>query len=307
MPSPKTNIDICILTFKRPALLQSLLNGIAQLHSKPNIRRRLIIVDNDATKSASPVVEAMRNNHDFEIIYDVEPIQNIALARNRCLSHVTSEYLVFIDDDEVPRPEWLTAIIEATVKHQADVVFGPVVPNLPGNVPPWISKSIFFNRPRYQTGHKLNEGGVGNTLFRSEIFMMQNFRFNPDFGCTGGEDSELFYRLSLSGKKMIWCDEAVVYENIEEYRLCVKWIIARSFRCGQGYYRIYVARKKAKHKIVWFFKMTINILISIIGLILSPLRGRPVIVECLRETANQLGRISAPFGTFYSEYKKSAD
>lgn len=301
-----TNIDICIITFKRPALLHTLLKGIANLHIQPNIGINVIVVDNDAKKSAKPIVETMRDNIKFKIIYDVEPKQNIALARNRCLLHIVSEFLAFIDDDEVPEPEWLNEILEASVKHHADVVFGPVIPALPDNVPPWISKSIFFNRPRYKTGQIINEGGIGNTLLRSEIFTAKKFRFNPNFGCTGGEDSELFYRLCLSGKKMIWCDEAVVYENIEHHRLSVNWIIVRSFRCGQGYYRIYVAHQETKNKILWFLTTGRRILTSIIWLFFSLIKGRSVIVEALRETANQIGRISGPLGSFYQEYKKPA-
>ena len=47
------------------------------------------------------------------ISYDVEPEQNIALARNRAIGNASGEYVALIDDDEFPDKQWLLTLYEA--------------------------------------------------------------------------------------------------------------------------------------------------------------------------------------------------
>ena len=155
-------VDICIATFKRATLLTRLLQSIAGQNLDDNIIPQLIIVDNDHLASARRTVESIRADYPFPIVYDLEPEQNISLARNRCLSHAGGEIVVFVDDDEFVEENWLGELINTLQVFDADAVFGPVLPILDEKAPAWITKGGFLNRPRFRTGTIRDSGATGN-------------------------------------------------------------------------------------------------------------------------------------------------
>ena len=61
---------------------------------------RILIVDNDRNETARSVVEEFAARKSISIDYQVEPKQNIALARNRAVEHSIGEYLVYPVDSQ---------------------------------------------------------------------------------------------------------------------------------------------------------------------------------------------------------------
>jgi succinoglycan biosynthesis protein ExoM len=242
-------IDVCIATFMRPAMLWNLLLSL-QKQDLAGIHMRVIVVDNDREQSARKVVEDFRNASRFDVIYEVEGKQNISLARNRALCHVKSTYVAFIDDDESASRQWLRSLLDSLVKFDADVAFGPVLRTLPSGAPSWAVDC--FRMQRRKTGEIMQFGGAGNVMLARSVVTDRNTRFSVDFGLTGGEDTEFFYRLFLAGRRLIWCDEAIVTEPVAESRLTLQWIRRRGFRGGQTYNRIFVSRYSRVQKVQWF-------------------------------------------------------
>jgi succinoglycan biosynthesis protein ExoM len=245
----RTAIDVCIATFKRPALLSELLASL-QEQDLAGIAMRIIVIDNDRTQSARATVEAFSKRNLFDIVYDVEPQQNIALARNRALTHVTSDYFAFIDDDESVSSRWLRSLLDSMIAYKADIVFGPVICTLPVDAPAWAGRC--FGRPRRPTGAAMQFGGAGNVLLKRSTTAHPGTHFDPAFGLTGGEDTEYFYRQFLLKRRLIWCDEATATEAVPPARLTLKWIRRRGFRSGQNYHRIFVSRYSSYRKLSWF-------------------------------------------------------
>ena len=202
MAEPST-IDVCIATFKRPLMLSGLLASLER-QDLDGIRLRIVVIDNDHAQSARSAVEAFRAHSRFEVVYDVEPQQNIALARNRALSHVRSEYLVFIDDDESASPAWLQSLLKSLTRYDADIAFGPVARVLPDDAPNW-ARQCFLLRPG-RTGEQVQYGGAGNVMMRRSVLDADRVRFNPAFGLTGGEDTDFFYAVPQDiGARRHWC------------------------------------------------------------------------------------------------------
>src|SRR5579863_5817026 len=142
------HIAVCVATFRRPKLLQKLLNGIANLRfvkaAIPKIT--VIVVDNDASETARMVCS--RAAFPWGLKYVVEPKRGIAEARNRALKEVgDADFVAFIDDDEVPGNEWLDELLSTQAKCDADVVAGPICPSFTGDVPEWVRISGFFGSP----------------------------------------------------------------------------------------------------------------------------------------------------------------
>jgi succinoglycan biosynthesis protein ExoM len=231
------DISVCIATYRRAERLAALLDDLVRQELAP---REVVVVDNDASGSAGEVVEARRRmGAPFPIHYDVQPVQNIALTRNRTIELASGEWLAFVDDDERAPMPWLHQLAAAAIQYGADGVLGPVVPVMPLDAPAWIRRGTFYNWPRMGTGEVIpvNRLRFGNVLLRGSFLRAGAPPFDPAYGLTGGEDGDLLGRLVQRGMRIVWCDEAVVHEPVEPSRLSLRWLLLRGLRGGQDYAR----------------------------------------------------------------------
>ena len=106
-----------------------------------------------------------------------------------------ADALVFIDDDEVPSPEWLKHLVACQQAYGADVVSGPVIPHFMSEVPQWISTREILRETSLRDRHgRCRWARTGNVLIRMEVFDRIGL-FDDRFALTGGEDSDFFMRL----------------------------------------------------------------------------------------------------------------
>ena len=105
---PKSDhISVCICTFKRPEMLAKALEGVISQVTVSEFSYEVVVVDNDSRRSAEDTVRRFQSTNELKIIYDCEPEQNIALARNRAIQNATGNFIAFMDDDEFPITTWL--------------------------------------------------------------------------------------------------------------------------------------------------------------------------------------------------------
>jgi len=224
MTRAPVHITICICTFKRPNLLENLLEKLKDLTTEGLFTCSIVIVDNDSNESARSVVSHFSIRSPVPVTYCIEPRQNIALARNKAIQNATGDFIALIDDDELPRKDWLVNLLRACRTYNADGALGPVKPRFISRPPEWIIKSKFFERPEYETGYKMHwsQTRTGNVLFKKSILNGIRYPFHPQFG-TGSEDVDFFRRMSAKGNIFIWCNEAVVYEIIPPLRCTLSY------------------------------------------------------------------------------------
>lgn len=300
---PKATIDICLCTYKRPSLLRETLLSLEKQLLADDIVTKIYVVDNDIAASAESVVMEFKERGLIDIHYDIEPEQNIALARNRSIKLGKGQYVAFIDDDEVACDRWLNTLYDCFQKFEADAVFGPVLPIYPANAPNWVKEAGLIDRPHYVTGTQLITGGTGNALVKRSLLESRPYPFNPLFGLTGGEDAELFRRASKAGAKLIWCEEAVVQEHVPHNRITLSFVIRRAYRGGQSYARIVIAESNTQEKMIWFFKRLFFIVLSGVLLPFSYLIGRKYGINMLRKLFLNLGQFSIITGHYFYEYR----
>ena len=232
-------INVCVATYKRPELLRNLLRSLRAQEICGEFTFTIIVADNDAQRSAEPLVREL-NARGQKINYDVEPRQNISLARNKALSHATGDYIATIDDDEYADPRWLLNLYQTMLAHRADVVFGPVMPFFHANTPDYIRNSHAFRLPDPPTGSIENYvPATGNSLFRRALVQDMAVPFDPVFGKTGGGDTAFFETVRKQGYKRVWCREALVFEFIPPERTTWRWIMQREFCRGNIFFRVY--------------------------------------------------------------------
>ncbi len=231
---PKT-VSVCICTFKRPQLLRRTLEGVVRQETSGQFTFSIIVVDNDATQSASVVVEEVRAISSVEITYCCEPEQNISLARNKALEHATGNYVACLDDDEFPEKDWLLTLIKACECYSADGVLGPVRPWFDQPPPSWIIRGRFCERPEHPTGFLLHywQTRTGNVLFRRRILDGIQVPFRREFG-NGGEDQDFFRRMIQNGCRFVWCNEALVHEVVPPDRWERRYMLRRALLRGQN-------------------------------------------------------------------------
>lgn len=238
--SPPTLLSICICTFRRPEGLRRAISSLLEQAVPDGLEVEIVVVDNDPEGSARPTFDALRNTWGHtSVVYLHETKPGISFARNRCLEAARGLAIAFLDDDEIARPNWLSALWETMNRYRADAVFGPVLPEFAAQPPAWLSRSGAHQRPRFATGTPIAWGDsrTGNVLMSRRLVDLVG-EFDLRFGLTGGEDSFFFGSAAKKGARLVWCDEAQVEEVVPTARMQRRWLLRRAFLGGRTFTRL---------------------------------------------------------------------
>lgn len=231
--SPETvRIDICVCTFRRPELADTL-RSLASLDVAAHWWVRVVVADNDAVPSARGVVDAMRSAVPFPIAYVHCPGANISIARNACLEAADGDFLAFLDDDETAAPEWLAELVATAQTTGADAVLGPVRAHYRADAPRWMREGDFHSTLPVWVRGDIITGYTCNVLLDRSSRSVSGRRFSLARGRTGGEDTEYFAGLHKSGGKIAFAPKAWVHEPVPADRARISWLARRRFRSGQ--------------------------------------------------------------------------
>jgi glycosyltransferase involved in cell wall biosynthesis len=303
-------VTICIITFKRTVGLERLLQSLIHLRFKKSEQPliEILIVDNDKSMSAKVIADKMKRSLQWPIKYLVEEKRGIPFARNTALANSkNSDYIAFIDDDEIATGLWLDELLYALNKYEADVVGGPVLSLFESPPPDWIFRGGFFDRPRQQTGMIYPFAASGNVLIKSRIINNMSVLFDESFGMAGGTDTDFFLRLHESGYKIVWCNEAIVEEWVPSQRISLQWLLKRSFRKGNSGALYYIKNKNMTH-LTNGIKKSVRLLMCFlefpISLFLSALFwDRLYIMKTMIKTSSILGSLLSTLDMRYEDYK----
>lgn len=226
------HISVCICTFKRPDFLRRLFDDLRNQDTGGLFTYSIVVCDNDHLRSAEPLVSEFTTTANIAVKYCVEPQQSIALARNKAVQNATGNYVAFIDDDEFPESNWLQALFNACNKYSVDGVLGPVKPSFGTGVPNWIVKGRFYNKPCHKTGFVLASRNTrtSNVLLKAYVMQGMTLPFRPEF--RAGEDVDFFRRAIEQGHVFIWCNEAVVHEEIPPARWKRSYLLRKALLRG---------------------------------------------------------------------------
>lgn len=239
-------VSVCIASIGRPSLLLTIV-GARACTLPAGFALEIIVADDSADRAATVLVARLENRVGLHVV--ASAAQNIAVARNACLAQARGEYLVFIDDDEVPDRAWLERLIEQAGRRDnentgdVDAVQGSVVGIYPNDAPAWAKTLRPFDKTVGESGERLQVGSTCNLLVRRSTVERLGLRFDPAFGQSGGEDTDFCYRLTAAGGVIVCSPEAVVYENVPLARLNFRHLVRRYGRGGHTYASVVLARK----------------------------------------------------------------
>lgn len=290
MNNEPQHIGVCICTYKRPELLKRLLVALAGQETGGLFSYSIVVIDNDKARSAERVVADFMTASPVPVSYDVEPVQNICLARNRAIANAGGEYVALIDDDEFPERHWLLRLYETAQREDVDGVLGPVKSHFDQKPPDWVIGCRFFDRPGHPTGFVIHwsEGRTGNVLFKRRLFTPGEPPFDPSFH--RGGDTDFFTRMYNKGHVFIWCDEAVVFEVVPPSRWTREFMLKRALLRGS------ITLKNPGFTARSVGKSLVAASVYIVALPFAFLLGQSKFMDLLVRLCDHLGKILAYVG-----------
>ncbi len=236
MPTGGFAIDVCICTYRRPSIVETL-RGIAAQELPPQTALRVIVADNAADAEARARVCAAGQEFGLDVVYVHAPEKNISIARNACLGAADAAWLAFVDDDERPSPIWLKELIAEAQRGDWDAVLGPVQALYPDTAPSWLKICDLHSTRPVWIEDRIETGYTGNVLFRRALIQRDGLAFRVELGRSGGEDLDFFYRFRDVGGRIGYAPAALVYETVPLERTTLAYLLRRNFRQGQTHAR----------------------------------------------------------------------
>ena len=304
-------VVVGVITFRRPEGLGALLAGLARLRfegATPDLG--FVVVDNDPAGSAQPVCDAASDTLPGRLRYARENRRGLSFARNRVVAAAIEEgahYLAFVDDDEVPRPDWLDELLRVAREYNGDVVAGRVVRVFERKPPEWVSRGGFFVDPSRPTGTQVRFAATNNVLVSSGVLTNMAALFDARFALTGGEDTHFFMRVSLAGYRLVWADDAVVEERIPAERIRLDWILRRAYRWANTLSLCERELTPSVRRLGLRAVKAITRLVFGIGLLAAgAIAGRHVAARGLWQIAFGAGNLTGLLGVRFAEYTPAA-
>ena len=240
--SPRISAVVC--TYRRADTLRAAIESLMS-QSLPKSLYEIIVVDNDAKGSASPLVQALAGSSSPALSYVIEPNQGLSHARNRAVREAAGDIVAFLDDDAVASPDWLAVILSA---YDADptvgAVGGKVLPIWDRERPPWLTNG------RLRSLSLLDLGEAGRALQWPERIIGANCSFQKglfeevglfatDLGrrgnlLLGNEDTEIQMRIHSLGRKIVYAPEAAVAHHVPGDRLNKRYFYRRAYGSGMS-------------------------------------------------------------------------
>ena len=239
-------ITVAVATRNRPGLLTTCLDSFLQLALPPELSVRFVVVENNATLTVAPIVEAFADALNDRASVDLihEPDLGIPVARNRALDAAIqsgSRWLVFVDDDETVASDWLVCLVATAEREELDLAAGPVVPLAP-DAPLSRKETIILDHYVAQAERRdknrentrqlgiqfAHDVATGNWIGKVEALQRAALRFDENLGHMGGEDTDLSRRAKAAGLTLGWVTAAKVYEVMPKSRLRRRYVFHRA-------------------------------------------------------------------------------
>lgn len=228
----KRMLTVAICSYNRADSLAGLLRVIRHLNCP--IPYEILVVNNNSADRTESVLEEHAALPGAPLRHVFESCQGIVHARNRAIEEtLSSEYMLFIDDDEIPADTTLQAAVEALEGFGAECVGGRVEINF-GDMrrPDWLIDELlgFYARIDYGDSPFWIEDestpiwtsivAYRTSLFRDHPELRFDVRYNrAGEGIGGGEDGIMFRELLRRKTKIMYHPGMLVEHYIDAWKV----------------------------------------------------------------------------------------
>lgn len=116
-------VSIIIPTMKRRAFLEETLTYLVK-SDYPADKLEIFIVDGGSTDGSREVVERFQHASAISIRWHSDKSLRVSAARNYAIRETDAEVLLFLDDDCITRPDWVSALMKPLLDGSADIAGG---------------------------------------------------------------------------------------------------------------------------------------------------------------------------------------
>ncbi len=205
-----------------------------------------VAVDNASRDGTREVLERYGNRLPLRVLS--EPRRGKSFALNRALGAVRGDLIVFMDDDVLPDPQWLTAFARAAASYPEVGLFaGQVRHHWQKEPPRWLRRLAEEGRSYAGTPLGQPEGPVPSTFFKGANFMVRRevvsaLRFSESPGvnfegqatAAGGEDTAFVQEALSRGELSHYVPSARVKHIVRPHQVGIYPVFQRYLRIGRS-------------------------------------------------------------------------
>jgi cellulose synthase/poly-beta-1,6-N-acetylglucosamine synthase-like glycosyltransferase len=171
----------------------------------------VVISDNGSTDGSVALARSYRSRLPGLTIIDSSGRPGAGYARNVGASATQAPLLVFCDADDEVAPGWLTAMVNALQRD--DFVAGRFESRKLNDTSVLRSRELQQSTGLQESpfGPDLPHAGAGNLGVSRALFFSVG-GFDPAVGCL--EDTDLCWRIQLTGARLVFCAEAIVHVRL---------------------------------------------------------------------------------------------
>lgn len=242
--TPPAPVTIAVCTYNRSALLPGLI-GALRTQQCPQ-RFDILVIDNNSSDATQDVLQQLAVLPGATLRWVCEIRQGIVHARNRAITETAaSEYLVFIDDDELPQPGFINAALDALSREGAECAGGRIAVDFAAHSRPhWLEDDVlgFLGALDYGSQPFWIETAAtplwsGNIAYRRALFERLSLRFDARYnrageGLGGGEDAAMFRTLLAAGARMRYRPDMAITHRVDATKLRRRYFLRLHWLAG---------------------------------------------------------------------------
>jgi glycosyltransferase involved in cell wall biosynthesis len=218
--------SIIVATYNRVQFLSKCLDSLCALST--TLPFEVVVVDDGSVDETPNVVQLYRSMFPAIFRYVHQEHRQLAAAKNMGIKSARGSILLFIDDDAIVPPDFLDRLDGVfRAGNNVDVV-GFI--DLPLAHDPYFGKGLRYleNFSRRFLKWKPETRMKGHIAVKRSVLQRSGL-FDESKGYRRAEDTEMNYRLSKVGSKMIFSHKLVVYHKCHSllHHLKQSWLIAR--------------------------------------------------------------------------------
>ncbi|MEQ8998302.1 MAG: hormogonium polysaccharide biosynthesis glycosyltransferase HpsE [Coleofasciculus sp. B1-GNL1-01] len=250
MTNDKTmSIDftVAIPTYNSANRLTKLLDKLRQQTDLDQITWEIIVVDNNSTDNTAQVVQEYQENWlaDVPLTYILEPEQGAAYARLRAVKEAQGELIGFLDDDNLPNPDWIVQAHTFAKNHpQAGALSGQIHGEFEVEPPENFQRIQAFLaiREHGSTPHQFEPQNlrlptaaalvVRRKAWQESVPQRPHLKGRLAGSMLGGEDYEPLLYMHKAGWEIWYHPDLHTYHQIPHWRLERDYLLSISRGCG---------------------------------------------------------------------------
>lgn len=241
-------VIVAICSYNRGNRLPALIRALRNQQS--SIPFELLVVENNCTDNTHEILLGLQSESGAVLRIANEPNQGISYARNRAIKEsLDSDYMLVLDDDELPCDNLIQAAIETFESTNAICVGGKVIVDFSElKRPEWLEDNLLGFLAQVDYGDELFQITTTSTpVWTANIaYDMRIFRDNPDLrfdlrynragkGVGGGEDVMMFEELLNRKLPIYYQPKMAVLHSVDVWKLKRRYFISLHFVSGKRY------------------------------------------------------------------------